>query len=61
MVAVLHFKYARMWLFSYNMGSGNSWNANNNSDVTLCCALQKLNHLVNSATCLLKLKPSKPQ
>jgi len=43
------------------MGSRNLRNAINNSDVTPCRVLQKLNHLVNSATWLLKLKPSEPQ
>ena len=55
------FKYMCMQLISYNMGQRKSWNAMNNSDVTPCRALQKLNHLVNSVTCLFKLKPSKPQ
>jgi len=49
-----------MQLISYNMGSRNSRNAINNSDVKTCRALQKLNRLVSSSTCLFKLKPSKP-
>jgi len=41
------FKYMCMQLISYNMRSRNTRNAINNSYVTPCCALQKLNHLVS--------------
>jgi len=58
-VSISYFKYVHMWVFSYNMRSRDSQSANNDLDVTPCCALQNLNHLVNSAICLFKLRPSK--
>jgi len=43
------------------MGSYNSQNANNDSEVMPSHELHKLNHLANSVTCQTKLKSSKHQ
>jgi len=43
------------------MRSKKLWIINNDSEMTLCNELRKLNRLANSATCLAKLKSSKHQ
>ena len=59
MVVMSWIKYVHMRLFNSNMWSKNLWIVSNDSEMSLPNELHKLNHLVNWATYLAKLKSSK--